>query len=76
MEVIRKYTSNDSRVIIAWRNHPDKLYQEYETLKHKVLEILKENNNDVYDVDKLSAEGNPKYAQIWGCENELLKFKS
>jgi hypothetical protein len=74
LEVIRKYTLNDSRVIIAWGNHPDKLYQEYEILKQEVLKILKENNNDVYYVDKLSAAENPKHAQIWGYENELKKF--
>lgn len=73
LEVIRKYTSKDSRVIIAWGNHPDKLYKEYEILKQEVFQIFKENNNDVYYVDKLSAAGNPKHAQIWGYENELKK---
>jgi hypothetical protein len=75
VETIRKYTSNDSRVIIAWGNHPDKLYDEYEILKQEVFQILKENNNEVYYVDKLSAAGNPKHAQIWGYENELIKFE-
>lgn len=71
LEVIRKYTSKDSRVIIAWGNHPDKLFKEYEILKQKVFQILIDNNNEVYYVDKLSAAGNPKHAQIWGYENEL-----
>jgi hypothetical protein len=74
LEVIKKYTSKDSRVIIAWGNHPNKLFNEYEILKQEIFQILKENNNDVYYVDKLSAAGNPKHAQIWGYENELIKF--
>jgi hypothetical protein len=73
LQVIKKYTSQDSRVIIAWGNHPDKLYNEYEILKQAVFQILKDNKNEVYYVDKLSAAGNPKHAQIWGYENELIK---
>jgi hypothetical protein len=71
LEVIRNYTSKDNRVIIAWGNHPDKLYKEYEIIKQEVFLILNENNNEVYYVDKLSAAGNPKHAQIWGYENEI-----
>lgn len=74
LEVIKNYTSKDSRVIIAWGNHPDKLYNEYEVLKQEVNNILKDNNNEVYFVDKLSAAGNPKHAQIWGYENQLEIF--
>lgn len=74
LETIKKYTSNNSRVLIAWGNHPAKLYKEYELLKREVFQILKDNNNQVYYVDKLSAAGNPKHAQIWGYENELKKF--
>lgn len=75
LEIIRNYTSKDSRVIIAWGNHPDKLYKEYEILKQKVFQILNDNNNEVYYVDKLSAAGNPKHAQIWGYENELKNLR-
>ncbi len=74
-EVIKNYTSKDSRVIIAWGNHPSKLFKEYETLKQEVFQILKNNNNEVYYVDKLSTAGNPKHAQIWGYKNKLFKFK-
>lgn len=72
--IIKRYTLKNSRVIIAWGNHPDKLFNEYEILKQKVFQILKDNNNQVYYVDKLSAAGNPKHAQIWGYENELKHF--
>lgn len=75
LKVIKKFTSNNSRVIIAWGNHPSKLYKEYEILKQEVFQILKGNNNEVYYVDKLSATGNPKHAQVWGYYNELLKFE-
>ena len=74
LEVIKNYTSKDTRVIIAWGNHPDKLYNEYEVLKQEVNNILKDNNNEVYYVDKLSAAGNPKHAQVWGYENKLFKL--
>ena len=74
LEVIKNYTSKDSRVIIAWGNRPDKLYNEYEVLKQEVNNILKDNNNEVYYVDKLSAAGNPKHAQVWGYENKLFKL--
>ena len=74
LEIVKKFTSTDCRVIIAWGNHPDKLYKEYEILKQKVFQILKENDNKVFYVDKLSAAGNPKHAQIWGYNNELKKY--
>nr|WP_315178570.1 DUF1643 domain-containing protein [uncultured Flavobacterium sp.] len=75
LEVIKNYTSNNSRVLIAWGNHPAKLFNEYEILKQEVFKIIKANNNQVYYVDKLSAAGNPKHAQIWGYENKLLKLE-
>jgi hypothetical protein len=76
LDVIKNYTLKNSRVIIAWGNHPSKLFKEYEVLKKEVLQILKDNNNEVYYVDKLSAAGNPKHAQIWGYENELKKMNN
>jgi hypothetical protein len=75
LEVIKNYTSKDSRVIIAWGNHPSKLYNEYEIIKQEVFKILKNNSNKVYYVDKLSQAGNPKHAQVWGYENELKKHE-
>lgn len=75
LEVIKKYTSNNNKVIIAWGNHPDKLFKEYEILKQAIFKILKDNNNQVFYVDKLSSAGNPKHAQIWGYQNELIQFK-
>jgi hypothetical protein len=76
LETIRKYTSNNSKVLIAWGNHPEKLFNEYEILKQKVFQILKDNNNKVYYVDKLSATGNPKHAQIWGYDNALKNYEN
>ncbi|MES2804061.1 MAG: DUF1643 domain-containing protein [Bacteroidota bacterium] len=75
LDVIKSYAAKDSRVIIAWGNSPDKLDKEFEILKQEVLQILKNNKNQVYYVDKLSAAGNPKHAQIWGYENELKKIE-
>lgn len=75
LEVIKKYTSKNSRVIIAWGNHPDKLINEFEFLKQEVGQILQDNKNEVYYVDKLSAAGNPKHAQVWGHYNQLFPFE-
>ncbi|WP_367770728.1 DUF1643 domain-containing protein [Flavobacterium sp. WC2421] len=74
LNVIKNYSSKNSRVIIAWGNHPSKLFKEYEMLKKEVFQILKENNNDVYYVGSLSGVGNPKHAQVWGYENKLFKL--
>jgi hypothetical protein len=74
LEVIKKITSRDSTVIIAWGNHPSKLHKEYEIIKQKVLRILEVNNNEVYYVDKLSNTGNPKHGQIWGYFDKLKKI--
>lgn len=74
LEVIKKITSRDRTVIIAWGNHPSKLYKEYEIIKQKVLRILEVNKNEVYYVDKLSNAGNPKHGQIWGYFDKLKKI--
>ena len=68
-------TKKDRRVLITCGNHPINQYKEYEILKQEVFHILKENNNKVYFVDKLSIAGNPKHAQIWGYCNELISLK-
>lgn len=74
MKRINKFASENSKVIIAWGNHPTGLSKEYETLKEKVFEILKNNKNEIFYVDKMSKNGNPKHAQVWSYENELKKF--
>lgn len=73
-ETIFELTIKHNNVIIAWGNHPKKLFNEYEILKQSVFNILKANKNNVFYVDKLSNNGNPKHGQIWGYENELLEF--
>ncbi|ESU21271.1 hypothetical protein FSS13T_27220 [Flavobacterium saliperosum S13] len=75
LEHIRKYTSENSKVIIAWGNHPSGLFKEYELIKNNVLQILKENRNEVFYVEKLSKYGNPKHAQVWSYNNDLLEYK-
>jgi hypothetical protein len=67
-------TKQNSKVIIAWGNHPAGLSKEYETLKKQVMNTLSENNNEVFYVDKLSAVGNPKHGQVWGYENDLKSY--
>lgn len=74
LNFIKNFTSTNSKVIIAWGNHPSGLFSEYETLKGNVFEILKNNKNQVYYVDKLSKKGNPKHAQVWGYENVLHNY--
>jgi hypothetical protein len=75
LDVINDLTLKHKKVIVAWGNHPKGLHKEYEELKQKTLDILKLNRNNVFYLDKLSKSGNPKHGQVWGYENELLKFK-
>lgn len=74
IDTIKKVTSQHSKTIIAWGNHPSGLYQEYEVLKKQVMQILTDNNNQVYYVDKFSKAQNPKHGQIWGYMNLLNRF--
>jgi len=73
-DTIRSFTSEHSNVIIAWGNHPKGLFKQYEFLKVQVMEILAENSNKVFYVDKLSIAGNPKHGQIWAYNNELKTY--
>jgi len=74
LEFIKTYTSKNRKVIIAWGNHPTGLSKEYEILKRDVFEILRNNKNEIFYVDKLSKSGNPKHAQVWGYKNELINY--
>jgi len=74
LRAIDAVTKKNSIVIIAWGNHPAGLFKEYETLKTKVMNILSNNSNEIFYVDKLSAVGNPKHGQVWGYENMLLEY--
>jgi len=75
VETINDMTSKHNNVIIAWGDHPEGLYKEYEELKNKTLQILRANKNSVFYVDKISKDGNPKHGQVWGYDNKLRKFK-
>lgn len=72
--IINRYCSEFKKVIIAWGNHPNGLYSDYETLKSSTLSILKSNNNEIFYVDKMTQNNNPKHGQVWGYKNELKKY--
>jgi len=72
IEIISNLCQKHKNVIIAWGNHPKGLRDAYEKLKSLVMEMLNENQNDVYYVDKLSRSENPKHGQIWGYTDELI----
>lgn len=74
LEILKTFTKQHKNVIIAWGNPPAKLHKEYNFLKNKVLEFLKNNQNDVYYVDKLSNLENPKHGQVWGYSNALIRY--
>jgi len=74
LAVIKRFTSQDNNVIIAWGNHPRGLFNEYEQLKNSVMNILSQNNNKILYVDKLSMAGNPKHGQIWGYADRLIQL--
>lgn len=73
-DTIADFTSKHKNVIIAWGNHPKGLYKEYEQLKQITFDTLRKNKNNVFYVDKLSKNGNPRHGQVWGYEKELLNF--
>lgn len=73
-DIITDLTSKHKNVIVAWGDHPKGLYKEYEQLKQSTFDTLRSNKNNVFYVDKLSKNGNPKHGQVWGYENELLCF--
>ena len=73
-DTLSELTSKHNNVIIAWGNHPRGLKKEYEILKQSAFDILQANNNNVFYVDKLTKSGNPKHGQVWGYQNELIKY--
>jgi hypothetical protein len=73
LKTINDFCVKHNRVIIAWGNHPNGLYNEYQKLKSSTIKILQENKNEIFYVDKMSKDGNPKHGQIWGYKNELIK---
>ena len=74
LDTIKKITRESNKVLIAWGNAPKGLYTEYELLKSHILSILSDNKNNVFYVDKLSKEGNPKHGQIWGYDDAIIPF--
>ena len=76
LNTINNFTKKNNKVIIAWGNHPSGLFNEYESLKNSVMNILRINQCKIFYVDKFSQAGNPKHGQIWGYANELKEFRS
>lgn len=72
LSAIHRLSGEYSRVIIAWGDHPSGLFKEYEILKSHVTQILTENNNEVFYVDKLSIAGNPKHGLVWAYATDLM----
>jgi hypothetical protein len=72
---LNKLCKNTKKVIIAWGNHPKGLYDEYEHLKKLVMQILAENSNEIFFVDRMTKTGNPKHGQIWAYNNKLKKLR-
>ena len=76
IETITDLAKKCKNVIIAWGNPPSGLTAEYRKLTQVTLDILRENNNHVFYVDKLSqkGKGNPKHGLRWRCGDKLKKF--
>jgi len=75
LDIIKKLTSENKKVIIAWGNHPNGLSKEYKILKKYVYDVLKETKNNVFYVDRFTIKGNPKHGQVWSYEDELRPLK-
>lgn len=75
LDTITDLTSKHKNVIVAWGDPPKGLYKEYEQLKQATFNTLKTNKNNVFYVDKLSKNGNPKHGQVWGYDNALKEYK-
>jgi hypothetical protein len=76
LETIDKFSSKNSKVIIAWGNPPKGLKQEYNQIRDSTLAILKKNKNKIFYIHKLSVLGNPKHGQIWAYKNEMKIFRT
>ncbi|NAS11635.1 DUF1643 domain-containing protein [Poritiphilus flavus] len=74
LSFIDKFSKNCDKVILAWGNHPKGLYEEYEALKEEVKNILRNNGNSLFYVDRLSLSGNPKHGQVWGYQDSFCKI--
>ncbi len=74
-DIIIEITSKHKNVIVAWGNHPKGLSEVFDQLKKSTIDILRKNKNNVFYVDKLTKNGNPKHGQVWSYSNELLSFK-
>ncbi len=75
LDILKEFCKRHKKVIIAWGNHPNGLFREYQNLKSFTMNILTENGNEIFYIDKMSKIGNPKHGQIWGYENELIEYK-
>ncbi len=75
ISILEKYCKKHKNVIIAWGDSPAGLSQEYKQLKTKIKNILTENENHVFYVDKLTKANNPKHGQVWGYKDKLEELK-
>ncbi len=73
LATLEEYLIAYKTVILAWGDHPANFYDDYQILKKNVFEILKRNKNDVYYVDSMSNQENPKHGQVWGYDDELIR---
>lgn len=74
LKYIHDFSKKYKNIIIAWGNAPNGLQKEYKDLVKTVMEILANNQNSLYYVDKLSALGNPKHGQVWSYNDALRSF--
>jgi hypothetical protein len=74
LKYIHDFSKKYKNIIIAWGNAPSGLQNKYKDLANTVMEILANNQNCLYYVDKLSALGNPKHGQVWSYKDALRSF--
>lgn len=68
------FCSENKNILIAWGNHPKGLRNEFEKIKESVFKTFKKNKNNIFYVEKFSAQGNPKHGMVWAYDNPLLKM--
>lgn len=71
---IDRFCSENKNILIAWGNHPKGLKKEFEKIKTSVSKIFEKNGNNIFYVEKFSAQGNPKHGMVWGYDNPLIKI--
>lgn len=75
IRTVEHYLQTNELVIIAWGDHPEGFYEEYELLKKRIYDSLGQNKNKVFYVNSFSLSGNPKHGQGWGYDHKLKKHE-